>query len=137
MFSSVNNNSLGYFKLTQFAFDPVKGTICSAGVVLKSSYGYIIPAHNKQLVKNDLSILLPDGTYGRIAPRSGLALNYFIDVGAGVIDRDYTGNLGILLFNQSENVFKIKRGDRVAQLICEKYVEPNLVLLNEQSSSAF
>ena len=49
----------------------------------------------------DLAIALPEGTYGRVAPRSGLAWKKHIDVGAGVIDRDYRGNVGVVLFNHS------------------------------------
>jgi len=58
-------------------------------IVWCSAYKYIIPAHGKELVKTDLQIEVPFGTYGRIAPRSGLAWKNHIDVGAGVIDADY------------------------------------------------
>ena len=46
--------------------------------------------------------MVPDGTYGRIAPRSGLAWKNHVDVGAGVIDQDYRGNVGVVLFNHAE-----------------------------------
>jgi dUTP pyrophosphatase len=48
-----------------------------------------IPARGKGIAKTDLAIALPKGTYGRVAPRSGLAWKKHIDVGAGVIDGDY------------------------------------------------
>jgi dUTP pyrophosphatase len=54
--------------------------------------------------------VVPSGNYGRIAPRSGLALKNFIDVGAGVIDQDYRGEVAVLLFNHSEVDFQIKQG---------------------------
>ena len=54
------------------------------------------------------------------APRSGLALKNGIDVGAGVVDYDYRGNVGVILFNFSDIDFEVKRGDRIAQLIIEK-----------------
>lgn len=54
-----------------------------------SAYEYTVPAHGKALIKTDLKFAVPEGCYGRVAPRSGLALNHFIDVGAGVIDADY------------------------------------------------
>ena len=50
---------------------------------------------------------LPDGCYGRIAPRSGLAYKKGIDVGAGVVDQDYRGNVGVILFNFGEEEFKV------------------------------
>ncbi len=61
-----------------------------------------------------------------MAPRSGLAVKHHLDVGAGVIDEDYTGNVGVVLFNHSATDFEVKRGDRVAQLICEKIEAPEL-----------
>ena len=62
----------------------------------------------------------PEGTYGRVAPRSGLALKHSIDVGAGVIDADYRGEVGVILFNFGTKDFEIKEGDRIAQLVLEK-----------------
>lgn len=67
-----------------------------------------MPARGKFLVKTDLSIKLPSSTYGRVAPRSGLALKNFIDTGAGVIDEDYRGPVGVLLFNHSDQDFESK-----------------------------
>lgn len=63
-------------------------------------------ARGKALVKTDIQIALPDGCYGRIAPRSGLAHKKFIDVGAGVIDQDYRGNVGVILFNFADEEFE-------------------------------
>ena len=91
----------------------------SAGFDLYSAYDYEIKPRSHIVVYTDIVICLPPGTYGRIAPRSGLAVKYGIDVGAGVIDRDYTGNIGVVLFNHSDNLFKIQKGDRIAQLIIE------------------
>ena len=75
----------------------------------------------------DLQFTFPSGCYGRIAPRSGLSYNNFIDVGGGVIDPDYTGNVAIILFNFSDVDFAVKRGDRIAQLILERIYLPDLV----------
>ena len=69
-----------------------------------------------------MSISVPPGTYGRIAPRSSLAWKNSLHVGAGVIDADYRGNVGVVLFNLSNEDFGIKQGDRIAQLILEKIV---------------
>ena len=74
---------------------------------------------------------VPHGTYGRIAPRSGVAWKHHIDIEACVIDGDYRGNVGIVIFNHSETDFIIKVGDRVAQLICEKISYPDLQIIDE------
>jgi dUTP pyrophosphatase len=55
-----------------------------------------------------------------VAPRSGLALKKGIDVGAGVVDADYRGELGVVLFNLSEDDVQFAAGDKIAQLILER-----------------
>jgi len=45
-----------------------------------------------------------------------------LDVGAGVIDQDYRGDVGVVLFNHAQTPFKIEKGDRVAQLVLERYL---------------
>ena len=93
----------------------------SAGFDLASACDtMVVPAKGKALVKTDLAIAVPEGTYGRIAPRSGLAWKNHIDVGAGVIDADYRGNVGVVLFNHSEVDLTVNKGDRVAQLVLER-----------------
>lgn len=113
-------------KLSEFATVPIKGSKLAAGYDLHSAYDYVIKARGKEMVKTDLQIALPPGCYGRVAPRSGLAWKHFIDVGAGVIDEDYRGPVNVILFNFGEQDFEVKRGDRVAQLICEKIEQTDI-----------
>ncbi|EFJ25556.1 hypothetical protein SELMODRAFT_232059 [Selaginella moellendorffii] len=111
-------------KLSACAILPSRGSALAAGYDLSSAYDSVVPARGKALIQTDLSVAIPEGTYGRIAPRSGLAWKHSIDVGAGVIDADYRGPLGVILFNHSDTEFSIKAGDRIAQLILEKIVTP-------------
>ena len=76
-------------------------------------------------------IIIAAGTYGRIAPRSGLAVKKFIDTGAGVVDEDYRGPVGVVLFNHSEDDFEVKRGDRIAQLVLERIATPPVEVVEE------
>ena len=92
--TSTNSTVLKFMKLSENAYTPSKGSSRAAGYDLKSAYNYIIPASGKVIVKTDIRIRVPEGTYGRIAPRSGLAAKHHIDVGAGVVDEDYRGNVG-------------------------------------------
>ncbi|XP_070536022.1 deoxyuridine 5'-triphosphate nucleotidohydrolase, mitochondrial-like [Ptychodera flava] len=117
---------LKFAKLTENAFTPTRGSKLAAGYDLRSAYDYVIPPKAKLLAKTDIQIALPDGCYGRVAPRSGLAVKHFIDVGAGVIDQDYRGNVGVVMFNFGDKEFEIQKGDRIAQLICEKIYMPEL-----------
>ncbi|XP_042903297.1 deoxyuridine 5'-triphosphate nucleotidohydrolase [Parasteatoda tepidariorum] len=113
-------------KLSPNAIAPSKGSKLAAGYDLYSAYEYIVPAKGKVLAKTDIQVQIPPGHYGRVAPRSGLAVKNFIDVGAGVVDEDYRGNLGVVLFNFGSEDFKVNKGDRIAQLICEKICYPEL-----------
>ena len=120
------NTYLKYYKTSENAFAPSKPFTGSAGFDLHSAHDVSIPAMGVGVVSTDLAIQLPEGTYGRIAPRSGLAAQKFIGIGGGVIDPDYTGALKVIIFNHGGRIFKIWKGDRVAQLIIEKYENPKL-----------
>ena len=63
---------------------------------------------------------IPENTYARIAPRSGLAAKHSVDIGAGVVDADYRGELKVLLINHGSAPFTVKEGDRIPQLILER-----------------
>ena len=118
-------------KLSPSAVLPTRGSPGAAGYDLSAAHDSIVPARGKALIKTDLSIAIPENTYARIAPRSGLAHKHFIDTGAGVVDYDYRGNVGVILFNHAETEFTVKAGDRIAQLILERIVTPEVVEVRE------
>ena len=104
----------------------MKGSEQAAGYDLMSVAETVVPSKGKALISTGIAMAIPVGNYGRIAPRSGLAAKNFIDVGAGVIDSDYRGEVKVLLFNFSDTDFKISKGDRIAQLIVEKYTRTDI-----------
>eukprot|EP00208_Stichococcus_sp_RCC1054_P008874 CAMPEP_0206150032 /NCGR_PEP_ID=MMETSP1473-20131121/38089_1 /ASSEMBLY_ACC=CAM_ASM_001109 /TAXON_ID=1461547 /ORGANISM="Stichococcus sp, Strain RCC1054" /LENGTH=184 /DNA_ID=CAMNT_0053547521 /DNA_START=93 /DNA_END=647 /DNA_ORIENTATION=- len=114
-------------RLSDKATLPVRGSAGAAGYDLASAKDMEIPARGRAVVPTDLSIAIPEGTYARVAPRSGLAVKNFIDTGAGVIDEDYRGPVGVVLFNHSDVAYQVKQGDRIAQLILERITTPPVV----------
>ena len=80
----------------------------------------LIEPHGKAIIKTDITIEIPIGFYGRVAPRSGMSWKKHTDIGAGVIDADYRGTIGFVMFNHSSVDINIEKGDRIAQLIIEK-----------------
>ena len=76
---------------------PARGSAGVAGYDLCAAGNYVIPSRGKGTVETGLAVSLPPGTYARIAPRSGLAIWNFIDVGAGVVDSDYWGEIKVVL----------------------------------------
>jgi len=122
--------------LSGHATVPVRGSAEAAGYDLSSAVECTVPGRGgRRLIPLDLAVRVPPGTYGRIAPRSGLASKKGIHVGAGVIDRDYCGNVGVLLFNHGEEDFKVSVGDRVAQMVLECVASPPVRVVSSLSSS--
>jgi dUTP pyrophosphatase len=118
---------LGIKKLSYDAILPTRGSDGSVGYDLYSNEDAIVPCQaGNALVGTGLAVRIPDGCYGRVAPRSGLAVKHCIDVGAGVIDPDYTGEVKVVLFNRGFDNFEIKKGDRIAQLILERCETPHV-----------
>ncbi|EER29366.1 deoxyuridine 5'-triphosphate nucleotidohydrolase, putative [Coccidioides posadasii C735 delta SOWgp] len=122
-------------KLLPQAQAPKRGSAFAAGYDLYAAKHTVIPAKGKGLVDTGLAIAVPDGTYGRIAPRSGLAAKNFIDTGAGVIDADYRGEVKVLLFNFSDVDFTVNEGDRIAQLVLERIYTPEIQVVEQLEES--
>lgn len=111
-------------RLSENAILPVRGSGLAAGYDLASAEDIVVPARGKAIAKTDLAMAIPLGHYGRIAPRSGFSWKKHTDIGAGVIDADYRGNVGVVIFNHSDQDISVSQGDRVAQLIIEQISTP-------------
>ena len=112
---------LGVKKLCYDAHLPTRGSDGAVGYDLYSSEDAIVPCQaGRALVSTGIALSIPDGLYGRVAPRSGLAVKHCINVGAGVIDPDYTGEVKVVLFNHGTEDFEIKKGERIAQVFLDR-----------------
>jgi dUTP pyrophosphatase len=126
-----------YSQINEQGKAPFRANASDAGYDLFSTEYVTIEPFQRKLISTGINIEIPDGFYGRIAPRSGLACKKGIDVMAGVIDSGYRGEIKVLLINLNfegynikpsafESIFgsanraNIKPGDRIAQLIIEK-----------------
>ena len=99
---------------------PTRSNDTDAGYDLYSAVYGRIEGRTRGIINTGISIAIPEGYYGRIAPRSGLAVKHGIDVLAGVVDSGYRGEVGVVLHNLGNMDFEYGEGDRVAQLIIEK-----------------
>ena len=116
------------------AKSPEKKSELAAGYDIYSDTNGIIPPRESRLISTGIKIRMPEGVYGRIASRSGLSVRCGIDVGAGVIDRDYQGEIKILLRNHSDQPFEYNTNNPIAQLILEKYLSVNISITNDIES---
>src|ERR1700755_1853443 len=104
---------------------PRRGSALAAGLDLCWVERVTIPAGGRAAVKTGLAVAIPAGFYGRVAPRSGLAVRHGIDVLAGVIDADYRGEILCALVHHGDEAFEIEPGARVAQLVVEVIATPS------------
>lgn len=126
------STDLKVFLRSEKAKVPTRGSVLAAGYDLYSAEEAVIPAQGQGLVATDISVIVPEGTYGRVAPRSGLAVKHGISTGAGVIDADYRGEVKVVLFNHSQKDFEIKAGDRIAQLVLERIVNAEIAVISKE-----
>jgi dUTP pyrophosphatase len=120
---------------------PCRQTQGSAGFDLCAAEETVIPAHGFGSVGTGLAVELPERTEAQVRPRSGLAAKHGIGIlnSPGTIDSDYRGEIRVVLFNASDQDYKINRGDRIAQIIFSVLADVELVetdLLSETSRGA-
>jgi len=124
--------ALNVTKLVPSAILPSRATSGSAGYDLYSTDSYVVLPGRRVVVSTGISVHLPPGTYGRVAPRSGLAVKHGLDTLAGVIDPDYTGEIKVVLQNlDTQQPFVIRSGYRIAQLILENFTTADVVEVTE------
>jgi dUTP pyrophosphatase len=128
--------SVYFKKLDPQAVLPSRNNDSDAGADLRSIDTVVIPPLSRALINTGLSLEIPHGFYGRIAPRSGLAVKNGIDVLAGVIDSSYRGAIGVVLYNtDKEKEFIVNAGDRIAQIIFEQHWNFKLIEVTELTNS--
>ena len=117
---------------------PSYETMLSAGMDIRANIDVSVTLKplERIIIKTGLYMALPRGLEAQVRPRSGLAAKKGITVlnTPGTIDADYRGEVGIILINHSKNEFIVNNGDRIAQLVFNKFEQiewSNVEELNE------
>ena len=124
-----------YVKKSCLAHKPKMGTSGSAASDLFAAEDKKLKPHSATVVSIHLRIEIPQGCYGHIFPRSGLAHHHFIDVGGGVINPDFRGQVDVILFNHSNKTYEVKAGDRIVRTVFQCREIPNFVKCDELSKT--
>jgi dUTP pyrophosphatase len=135
----MSSSTISFTKLREDAIIPSKDTPGSIGLDLYSVESYVVFPGQRVVVSTGVKAVLPEGggVYGRIAPRSGLAVKHGLDVGAGVVDPGDQSEIRVVLFNHDDHrPFVIRPGYRIAQLILERAVDSIDVVELEPDFSA-
>lgn len=118
-------NMLRFKQLDPRAVLPQRGSALSAGLDVCAIEDLAIGPRQRMMAKTGFAVAIPEGFYGRIAPRSGLAAKNGLDVLAGVIDSDYRGEVCCLLYNTSDETISLPAGSKICQLIVEQIITPD------------
>jgi dUTP pyrophosphatase len=123
-FTKMTIETLKFKRLDERAILPTRGSESSAGLDIYSIEDLSIDPRQRVLARTGLAVAVPRGFYGRVAPRSGLAVKNGLDVLAGVIDSDYRGELCCALLNTGDETISLPSGSRLCQLIIEQIITP-------------
>ena len=118
---------------------PKYQTSQSAGMDLRANIDapVLIKPLDRKLIPTGLHISLPEGYEAQIRPRSGLAIKKSITVinTPGTIDPDYTGDVGVILVNISNEDFVVQPGDRIAQMVINKFEQAEFEVVEERDEA--
>ena len=114
-------------KLMEKAITPNRATPGSVGYNLFTPIDFIIKLSEQKTSFIDLAVSPPEGYYAQLMSKSGLTVLYELEVKAGVIDPDFTGNIGLVLKNNSKKLIEHVVGEQIAQLLFIKIATPTLV----------
>lgn len=116
---------------------PSYATAGSAGLDLHADEDVVLRPGQRALVPTGIAIELPEGYEAQVRPRSGLALRHGIGMvnAPGTIDSDYRGEIGVILVNHGEEVVRLSRGERIAQLVIARYEMVTLLVVETLSES--
>ncbi|HKV35762.1 MAG TPA: dUTP diphosphatase [Pyrinomonadaceae bacterium] len=127
---------LRFKQLDSKAVLPARGSSFAAGLDICSIEDVIIEPRQRAIARTGLAVAIPHGFYGRVAPRSGLAVKQGLDVLAGVIDSDYRGELCCVLYNTGDAAIELPAGSKICQLIIEKIITPQAAWVNDLDETA-
>ena len=113
--------------MSEKAISPHQATPGLVGYDLFTPIDFLIQPKEQKTVFVDLAVMPPEGYYAQLMSKSGLMVLYELEVKAGVIDPDFTGNIGVVLKNNSDQPIERVAGEQIAQLLFIKVVTPLLV----------
>lgn len=124
--------------LSPYVRVPKYHSMWAAGVDLQAAENGSIQPHSWQVVRTGIAVEIPPGYEGQIRPRSGLAAKHGITVlnAPGTVDADFRSEIGVLLMNNGEDVWRYEAGDRVAQLVFAAVAHAEMEMVEELTPTA-
>lgn len=117
------------------AYEPTRAHPTDAGLDLRAKERVKIWPGMSASIDTGVHVELPAGYYGKIESKSGLNVKHSIVSCGGVIDEGYTGSIVVKLYNLGDNAYVFEPGDKVAQIIIQPYIAPEIEIVDELSET--
>ena len=117
-------------KLDKCAYAPERAHKTDAGYDLRSPIDIVVPARGNAIIDTGVHIQLPYNTVGMLKSKSGLNVKHCI-LSEGVIDESYNGSIVVKLYNHSDEDYHVLKGDKITQLVIERYYFPDIEIVDE------
>lgn len=113
------------------AYMPERAHPTDAGLDLRTREKFRLWPNQSACIDTGVHVQLPAGTFGKIESKSGLNVKNSIVSCGGVIDENYTGSIVVKIYNLGDKAYDFKVGDKVAQMIIQPYVAPEMEIVDE------
>lgn len=113
-------------KLDEGACEVTRAHKIDAGLDLRTPKEFTIKAHDSYVIDTGVHIELPKGTFGQLFSKSGLNVKHSIVSLGGTIDEGYTGSIVVKLYNEGDEDYKFRKGDKIVQVVIMPYLSPDI-----------
>ena len=117
--------------LDKGAYEPIRAHDTDAGLDLRTPIEFTIRPHDSCVIDTGVHIELPRGTFGQLFSKSGLNVKRSIVSLGGTIDEGYTGSITVKLYNEGDEEYHFRPGDKIVQLVIMPYLAPEIEYVNE------
>ena len=118
-------------KLDEGAYAPTRAHKDDAGLDLRTREAFVLWPGHHHTFDTGVHMAIPHGCFGHVESKSGLNVNASVVSCGGIIDENYTGSISVTLYNFGKHDHVFIAGDKIAQLIIQPYLAPEMELVDE------
>ena len=122
-------------KLDEGAFEVVRAHPTDAGLDLRTPIEFTIQPHDSYVIDTGVHVELPEGTFGQLFSKSGLNVKHSIVSLGGTLDEGYTGSIVVKLYNEGDEEYHFRAGDKIVQLVILNYITPDIEYVDQLSET--
>lgn len=122
-------------KLDKGAYPVDRAHPTDAGLDLRTPIEFTIQPHDSFTVDTGVHVELPKGTFGQLFSKSGLNVKHSIVSLGGTLDEPYRGSIVVKLYNEGDEEYHFRAGDKIVQLVILNYIAPDIEYVDQLSET--